>query len=178
MTRQDEIDAFATIEGGSTLVVQRWLPGSAERVWRYLTDSDLRRQWLASGNIDLVAGAPLELVWRNDSLSDADDPRPDGFADEERMQSRVIEVEPMRMLKIAWGTGDVTFTLRQQADRVLLTVTHRGLDDRAARGLTAPGWHMHLDILLAELSGTRRPSFWRGWTRLHADYGRRFAQVE
>jgi uncharacterized protein YndB with AHSA1/START domain len=176
MTRQTDNDAFATLTDGSTLVIQRWLPGPAERVWRYLTDSDLRRKWLASGDMDLVPGAPLELVWRNDALSDADDPRPGGFDAEQRMQSRIIDVEPMRMLRIAWGDGDVTFTLREQAGRVLLTITHRGLADRTARGMIAPGWHMHLDILLADLSGTPRPSFWTGWRRLQKLYDNRLNQ--
>jgi uncharacterized protein YndB with AHSA1/START domain len=178
MTRHDDIDAFATLTGGSTLVIQRWLPGPVERVWRYLTDSDLRQRWLASGTMELTAGAPLELVWRNDELSDADDPRPGEFAEEERMLSRVIEVDPMRMLRIAWGKGDVTFTLQEQAERVLLTVTHRGLHDRGERRVTAPGWHMHLDILVAELSGARPPSFWSGWKRLGDAYDGRFDQAE
>ena len=124
----------------------------------------------------LVRGAPLELVWRNDALSDPHDPRPGGFDAEQRMQSRIIDVEPMRMLKIAWGDGDVTFTLREQADRVLLTITHGGLVDKTARGMIAPGWHMHLDILFADLSGTQRPSFWSGWTRLQKLYDSRLDQ--
>lgn len=176
MTLRDDIDGFATMTDASTLVIQRWLPGPAERVWRYLTDSDLRRKWLASGDMALVPGSPLELVWRNDALSDADDSRPDGFSETERMQSRVIDLEPMRMLKIAWGKGDVTFILQEQGGRVLLTLTHRGIDDRTERGLIAPGWHTHLDILVADLSGAQRPSFWSGWTRLRALYDSRFGQ--
>ena len=35
------------IEPG-TLKIERVLPGPIERVWAYLTDSDLRRQWLAA----------------------------------------------------------------------------------------------------------------------------------
>jgi uncharacterized protein YndB with AHSA1/START domain len=178
MTRQDDIDAFAAMTGGATLIIQRWLPGPVERVWRYLTDSDLRRKWLASGEMELVAGRPLELVWRNDDLSDPDDSRPGKFAKEERMQSRVIDVDPMRMLRIAWGKGGVTFTLQEKAERVLLTVTHRGLDDRGARRMIAPGWHMHLDILVAELSGAQPPSFWSGWAQLQDVYDGRFDQGE
>jgi uncharacterized protein YndB with AHSA1/START domain len=173
MILRDDIDAFATMTGGSTLVIQRWLPGPAERIWRYLTDGNLRRKWLAAGAMELVPGSPLELVWRNDALSDAGDPRPGGFGDEQRMKSRIIDVEPMRMLKIAWGKGDVTFTLQEQTGRVLLTITHCGLEDRVARGMIAPGWHIHLDILLAEISGAQRPSFWSGWTKLRALYDNR-----
>jgi hypothetical protein len=66
----------------------------------------------------------------------------------------------------------VTFELAERGDRVLLTVTHRGLEDPSTRAIAA-GWHMHLDILVAELSGARRPSFWSGWTSLRAAYDER-----
>jgi uncharacterized protein YndB with AHSA1/START domain len=44
------------------LRIQRLLPGPIERVWAYLTESDLRRQWLASGTMQLQPGASFELV--------------------------------------------------------------------------------------------------------------------
>lgn len=175
MTQQDGIDGFATMIDGSTLVIQRWLPGPVERLWRFVTDDQLRRKWLAAGEMELVAGASLELVWRNDTLSEAADPRPSGFAEEERMQSRIIAVEPMRSLTIAWGDGAVTFTFKENGERVLLTITHSGLDDPASRRMIAGGWHMHLDILVAVCSGTRPDSFWSGWTKLQAIYDIRFS---
>ncbi|MFV0302648.1 MAG: SRPBCC family protein [Paracoccus sp. (in: a-proteobacteria)] len=171
--RDQDIDEYAAMETGSTLVIRRWLPGPAERIWRYLTDGELRRKWLAAGEMDLVPGAGLELVWRNDGLSARDDPRPEGFAEELRMQSHVIAVDPMRLLTIAWGKGDVTFELDERGDRVLLTLTHRGLADPDARTMTAAGWHMHLDILAAEAAGARPASFWSGWKRLRGEYARR-----
>ena len=45
----------------------------------------------------LTPGAEFELIWRNDELSDASDPRPAGFAEEQRMDSRIIAVEPPRL---------------------------------------------------------------------------------
>ena len=171
-----ETETFTRMTDGSTLVIQRWLPGPAERVWRYLCDDTLRRKWLAAGEMQPVRGEPLELVWRNDDLSAPNDPRPSAFATEQRMQSRVIDVEPMRMLKIAWGRGDVTFTLEEYAGRVLLTVTHCGLENSSERGMIAPGWHMHLDILVAEITDTQRPSFWSGWAKLKTLYENRFDQ--
>lgn len=175
MTKHDRQDDFATVQRGGTLVISRWLPGPAERVWRYLTDSELRQKWLAAGEMRLAPGAPLEFVWRNDELSSPSDKRPDGFAEEQRMASQVIAVEPMRMLCIAWGKGDVTFTLKEQGDRVLLTITHTELDDPAGRANIAGGWHMHLDILAATLSGAEPASFWSGWARLRDAYAARLA---
>lgn len=170
MTLQETVDPFAQWREGATLVIQRWLPGPAERIWQYLTDSDLRRQWLAAGDMTLAPGAPLELVWRNDDLSHGDDPRPDGFSGEHRMQSHVIAADPPRLLSFTWGQGAVTFELREKGDRVLLTVTHTGLDDGGARTMIAAGWHMHLDILGAVAMDRPAASFWSGWTALRATY--------
>jgi uncharacterized protein YndB with AHSA1/START domain len=176
MTRQDNIDDFGFLKDGSTLVIQRWLPGPPERVWQYLTDSDLRRTWLAAGVMPLVSGATMELVWRNDTLSAADDPRPAAFPEEQWMQSTVVAIDPPRLLTIAWGNGEVTFALVSKGGRVLLTITHTGLDDKAAQRSIAGGWHVHLDILVACISGTDQPSFWSGWTRLQGIYDTRLSQ--
>ncbi len=176
MTNQTAIDNYGVVTKDSTLVIQRWLPGPVTRVWTYLTDSDFRQKWLAAGDMELEPGASVELVWRNDNLSDTSDPRPDGFPEEQRMQSQVIAVDPMRMLTLAWGKGDVTFELSEKGDKVLLTLTHRGLDDRRLRTMIAAGWHMHLDILVARVSGAQASSFWSGWVRLRDAYEQRLPQ--
>ena len=44
------------------------LPGPVERVWAYLTDSDLRSKWRASGQMEMKVGAPFEFVWRNSDM--------------------------------------------------------------------------------------------------------------
>jgi uncharacterized protein YndB with AHSA1/START domain len=163
---------FATMAGAGTLVIQRWLPGPVERVWRYLVESELRKQWLAAGEMDLRSGAALELAWRNDGLSVASDPRPTGLPEVQRLQSRVIAVDPPHLLTIAWGGGEVSFALVEQGGRVRLTVTHSGLDAVPARAEIAGGWHMHLDILQARLSGQAAGSFWSGWAGLRDHYAR------
>lgn len=175
MNKASHDDGFATMTEGATLVIQRWLPGPASRIWSYLTDGERRRKWLAAGDMDLAPGAALELVWRNDELSDPSDPRPAGFGAEQRMQSHVIAVDPMRLLTIAWGKGDVTFELKESGDRVLLTLTHRGLDERGARTMIAAGWHMHLDILRARIEDKKAGSFWSGWAKLKGAYEKRMS---
>lgn len=173
MTVQDRQDDFATLQDGSTLVIRRWLPGPTERIWRYLTQSDLRRKWLAAGDMTLTPGAPLELIWRNDELSAIRETRPDGFPAEQRMESRILAVEPMRSLTFAWGQGDVTFELAERGDRVLLTITHRGISETAAIEMIAAGWHVHLDFLDANLSNRATGPFWSTWANMRAEYVRR-----
>ncbi|HMN73653.1 MAG TPA: SRPBCC family protein [Rhodoblastus sp.] len=156
-----------------TLKIQRHLPGPIERIWTYLADSDLRRQWLASGAMEMKAGAPFEFVWRNDELTDPPGARPDGFGAEHRMECRIVECDPPRRLAITWGqSGGVTFELEPAGERVLLTLTHRRLPDRGALLNVAAGWHAHLDILVARASDADAGVFWDDWRKLKADYDR------
>lgn len=168
--------AYGTLIEPATLKIERLLPGTIDRVWAYLTDSDLRAKWLAAGPMVLRPGAPFTFVWRHDGLSDAPPERPAGVPDEMRMESRIVESDPPHRLVFTWqGTGDVTFDLAPAGDGVLLTVTHRRVDDRASLMNTAPGWHAHLDILAARLAGAAPGPFWPAWTRLKADYEQRLA---
>ncbi|MFN0263150.1 SRPBCC family protein [Tepidamorphus sp. 3E244] len=175
MNAVQEFDAYARLEDDSTLVIQRWLPGPAERIWNYLTDSDLRAKWLAAGDMDMAGGSEFEFVWRNDDLSDEDDKRPEGFGADHRMTSRVISAEPPRRLVIGWGKGDVTFELEPRGERVLLTLTHRGLSADMSRTMIGAGWHTHLDILVDIADGARHPSFWSEWKKRRTEYETRFA---
>ncbi len=115
-------DVYGTLIEPTTLKIQRMLPGPIERVWAYLTDSELRRKWLAAGAMEMQVGAPFEFVWRNDELSNPPGKRPEGFPDEHRMQSRITELDPLRKISFTWNnSGDVTFELEPRGERVLLT---------------------------------------------------------
>jgi uncharacterized protein YndB with AHSA1/START domain len=168
------MEAYGVLTEPATLTIQRLLPGPIERVWAYLTESELRRQWLAAGPMEMRVGAPFEFVWRNNELTNPPGQRPPGFADEHRMQSRIIELDPPRKLAIAWqGSGDVSFELAPKGGEVLLTLIHRRLPDPATMLKVAPGWHMHLDLLVARATGGESEPFWDGWSRLQKEYGRR-----
>jgi hypothetical protein len=56
---------------------------------------------------------------------------------------------------------------------VLLTVIHRRLPDRGMKLGVSAGWHAHLDVLVARLTGTEPEPFWDGWSRLKTEYDRR-----
>lgn len=174
MTERSTLDAHGVLTEPATLKIQRLLPGPIERVWAYLTESELRRQWLAAGRMEMKVGAPFELVWRNDALTDPPGQRPPGASAEHRMQSRIIKIDPPRKLVIAWGAGgEVSFKLEPKGDAVLLTVIHRRLPDRATLLNVGAGWHMHLDLLVARATGTELEPFWDGWSRLRKEYDRR-----
>lgn len=167
-------DDYGVLTEPTTLTIHRILPGPIERVWAYLTDSDLRRQWLAAGAMELKVGAPFEFVWRNNELTDPPGKRPEGYSDEHRMQSRITEIDPPRRLSFTWfERGEVTFELSPRGNRVLLTVIHRRIPDRSVLLKVGPGWHNHLDVLVARISGKEPEPFWDNFVRLQKEYTRR-----
>ena len=168
------LDAYGALTEPNTLKFQRLLPGAIEHVWAYVTESDLRRQWLAAGEMQMKAGTPVEFVWRNDELNTPPNQRPAGFPEEQRMQGRITELDPPRKLAIAWdGFGDVSYELERKGDDVLLTMIQRGLPNREIILMFGAGSHMHLDILVACLTGKKPPLFWDGWSRLQKEYDER-----
>lgn len=83
----------------------------------------------------------------------------------------------MRPAAPAWhhlgSTGGVTFDLAPAGNRVLLTVTHHRVADPSLLLKVSAGWHAHLDILVARMTGEQPGPFWDGWLRLKEDYARR-----
>ena len=168
------LESFGVLVEPATLKLERLLPGPIERVWAYLTDSDLRKTWLAAGDMDMQDGLPFEFIWRNDELSDPPSQRLPGFPEEQRMTSCIVACDPPRKLSFTWqGTGDVSFDLAQKGDEVLLTVTHSRIPERSTMLMVGAGWHMHLDILTAITTGKSAPAFWPGWQRLRDQYDQR-----
>lgn len=174
MTEQGTPDAYGAVTEPATLTIQRLLPGPIERIWAYLTDSELRSQWLAAGQMKMEVGAPFELVWRNDELTNPPGQRPPGYSEEHRMESRITELDPPRRLAIEWsGTGGVAFELEPKGDQVLLTLVHHRVPDQGTLLSVSSGWHTHLDILVARLTDSEPEPFWDSVKRLKEEYGRR-----
>lgn len=166
-------DSYGQLIEPTTLKIQRMLPGPIERVWSYLIDGELRRKWLASGDITPQAGSTVELVWRNDELTDPPGNKPEGFGTEHRMTSTIIEANPPRRLVFTFGVnGEVAFDLEPKGDKVLLTLVHRRLPDRATMLKVSAGWHAHIGLMVADISGTKKEPFWDTWLRLKDDYDR------
>jgi uncharacterized protein YndB with AHSA1/START domain len=168
------VDPYGKLIEPTTLQIQRLLPGPIERVWAYLTESDLRRQWLAAGEMEMRAGGTVDLTWRNDELTDPPGQRPEGFPAEHHKQCQILACDPPHKLAFTFGdSGDVTFELEPRGKRVLLTLTHRRTPDRKTRMMVGAGWHMHLDLLVARIDGRQTEPFWDGWLRLRQEYDQR-----
>lgn len=168
----------------NTVRFERLLPGPIERVWAYLTESEKRRKWLASGDFDLREGGKTKLFFRHVELSPKQSPAPERYRkyDEEGggFDGRVLRCEPPRLLTITWGgdpkhESEVTFELTPQSGGdVLLTLTHRRLVDAAEMLSVSGGWHTHLGVLIDHLNGRTPENFWISHGRLEAHYKNKF----
>jgi len=168
------LDLYGALTEPATLTIKRVLPGPVDRVWTYLTDQNLRRQWLCAGPMELKEGASFEWVWRNDELTSPPGERPEGFGAEHRMQGRILEIDPPRKLTYDWpGAGEVTFELIPRDSHTLLTVVHRRIPDRKTTVGVSAGWHAHLDLLAVRMAGQNAEPFWDAVARLRKDYDSR-----
>jgi uncharacterized protein YndB with AHSA1/START domain len=167
---------FGVVTEARTLRIRRLLPGPIERVWAYLTESDKRGRWLASGPMALHVGGRVELTFHNSDLSAHAEQPPDKYKEYEGagFEGRVTRCDPPRVLSYTWGdSSEVTFELSPQGEKVLLVLTHRRMPDRTAMVLFGSGWHTHLAILVDHLSGREPRPFWSTHARLEAEYEKR-----
>lgn len=160
-----------------TVQIKRVLPGPIERVWAYLTESDKRGQWLATGDMDLRVGGEFELSWHHNDLSPDKQPTPERYKHHagHTMRGRITSYEPPRVLAYTWGktgSSEVTFELTPQGDDVLLVLTHSHLPTRGDMRGVSGGWHSHLRVLIDRLNDRVPESFWKTHEQVEREYAR------
>ena len=170
-----------TITAPGTVRFERLLPGPIERVWAYLTESDKRGTWLATGAVEPRIGGQVELRFLHSGLSPLPDEIPAKYKSLEKgadSTARVTRWEPPRLLSHSWPGGDseVTFELTPQGEDVLLVLTHRHLGTEKMSS-AAGGWHTHLGILVDRLHGRVPQPFFLTHAPLEAEYEKRVASA-
>lgn len=162
-----------------TIRFERLLPGPVERIWDYLTKSEMKAKWLSAGDVEPWVGGLVELNFRHKDLSETDEPIPEKYRHMEEgtaFTGRVTRWDPPRLLSYSWGeeTGEdseVTFELIPKGDKVLLILTHVRLgDDPVVLTSVAAGWHTHLGILADRLNGRLPLGFWTVHIPLEKEY--------
>jgi len=179
-----EEDYGVIVEPGA-IRFERLVPRPIERVWAYLTESDRRGTWLASGEMEPRVGGTVELNFDHRHLSAAMAPTPERYKQVEnghRMLGRITRFEPPRLLSYSWQEGpgpasEVSFELTPKGDAVLLVLTHHRLADRAAMIDVAGGWHAHLDVLAERLSDREPRAFWTIFGEIGGQYDGRLADA-
>ena len=165
----------------STIRFERLLPGPIERVWRYLTESEERAQWLCGGDVETSDGGHVDMHFHNVSLStDEDIPRPEKYRDQPEKMSftgTVTRCEPPNFLSHTWEFGnensEVCYELEEQGDMVRLILTHRRLDTTDTVLSVSGGWHTHLNVLVDVLADKKPRPFYKMQTQYESEYSER-----
>lgn len=175
-TTSEHMDTYGKIIAPNTIRFERLLPGPIERVWAYLTESEKRAKWLASGAMDLHVGGDVALFWLHTNLDTTkpDEP-PEKYKNGHRMKATITRCEPPHVLGYTWGAradalSEVVFELSMHGKEVLLVLTHHRLPDQNDLLGVSGGWHTHLDVLVDHLNGRTAPAFWSKMDGLNVEY--------
>jgi uncharacterized protein YndB with AHSA1/START domain len=144
--------------------LERVLDAPLEKVWRYLTEAELRKQWFMGGT-DATPGGEFELIVDHDNLSDEAVPYPESYAASKGLtfSEKVIRFEPPRLLETTFQggkNGRVTYELFPEGDRTRLVLTHSGITSGTGAQDFGSGWNSHLTVLEERLAGRSVRDFW------------------
>jgi uncharacterized protein YndB with AHSA1/START domain len=151
-----------------TLVLERELRHSPDKVWQALTDPVHLREWApfdADGSLGTV-GATVKLTTV-------------GAPSVHVTETTVTRADPPNALEYKWGGFNMRWQLENLADATRLTlwinIGHRFISMGAA------GWHICFDVLDNLLRGTpvgriAGPEAMQlhGWQQLNAEYAKQF----
>ena len=145
--------------------LERVLDAPVEKVWRYLTEAELRSQWFMGGT-DAAGGGEFDLLVDHDNLSDDKDVAyPESYAQFKgaTWTERVIRFEPPRLLETTFQggkNGNVTYELFPDGGRTRLVLTHSGIVSGTGTQDFGSGWNSHLTVLEERLAGRGVRDFW------------------
>ena len=151
-----------------TLVVERELRHSPEKVWEALTDPAHLHEWApfdADENLG-TAGAKVKL-----STVGAPEPHV--------TETTVIQAAAPNELEYKWGDFNMRWKLEPNGNGTKLTLWTN--IDRRYIAMGAAGWQICLDVLdrlldgepIGRMAGPKTMHF-EGWQRLHKEYAKQF----
>ena len=143
--------------------LERVLNAQAEKVWRYLTEAELRSQWFMGGT-DATGVGEFDLLVDHDNLSDDEVPYPQSYAAHKgaTWTEKVTRFEPPRLLETTFGAdkGIVTYELQPKGEGTRLVLTHSGITSGTGAQDFGSGWNSHLTVLQEKLAGRSVRDFW------------------
>jgi len=162
---------------GSTLRIERRLPGPIERVWSYLVDPQKRALWYVGGAWELKQGGKAPCEWDHTRLSD--EPTPEAWKSFDGMTTMgtITRVEPPHLLAYRGDMGgeefEVTFELKVDGNEVIFSITQAPVAD-GMKPSFGSGWHAYIDILEDRMRNVKPRAFWTNFDKLQAEYATRF----
>lgn len=150
--------------GSDAIRLERLLDAPVEKVWRYLTEAELREQWFMGGT-DATGVGDFELLVDHDKLSTDDVPYPETHECFKGAvwSERVIRFEPPHLLETTFQggkNGNVTYELRPEGERTRLVLTHSGITSPTGFEDFGGGWNSHMTVLQELLAGRSVRNFW------------------
>jgi uncharacterized protein YndB with AHSA1/START domain len=150
--------------GNDAIRLERLLDAPVDKVWRYLTESELRSQWFMGGT-DAAAGGEFDLLVDHDRLSDDEVAYPESYAEFKgsRWTETVIRFDPPRLLETTFQggkNGTVTYELFPEGGKTRLVLTHGGIVSPVGAQDFGSGWNSHLTVLQERLAGRSVRNFW------------------
>lgn len=147
-----------------TIRLERMLDAPPEKVWRYLTEAELRKAWFMGGT-DARAGSEFELLNDHDNLSEDDVPYPESYAPYKgkTWSEKVISFDPPRLLETTFQSGKngrVRYELIPEGSQTRLVLTHSGIESPVGAQDFGSGWNSHLTVLQERLAGRGVRDFW------------------
>jgi uncharacterized protein YndB with AHSA1/START domain len=144
--------------------LERLLDAPVDKVWRYLTEAELRQQWFMGGT-DATGVGEFELLVDHDKLSAKKVPYPESYESFKGTiwTEKVIRFEPPRLLETTFQggkNGKVTYELFPDGDRTRLVLTHSEIQSASGFQDFGGGWTSHLAVLEERLAGRTVENFW------------------
>jgi uncharacterized protein YndB with AHSA1/START domain len=144
--------------------LERVLDAPVEKVWRYLTEAELRSQWFMGGT-DATGVGEFDLLVDHDRLSDEVVPYPESYAAHKgaTWTEKVTRFEPPRLLETTFQGGKngiVTYELHPEGEKTRLVLTHSGITSGTGAQDFGSGWNSHLTVLEERLAGRGVKDFW------------------
>ncbi len=130
------------LENGFEGRLERLIEHDRETVWRMLTESQALAQWLAPGSIELRVGGAVHIDFVDSGI---------------KIESTVLELEPLRLLEYSWSSGDeperpLRWELSAVGTKTRLMLT-LGLPADEDVAKACAGFDAHLEMLAAALEG-------------------------
>ena len=156
-----------TLSHGTTLLTMSLrLETQPSRLWGFLTEPELLATWspIVPDRVLAVVGP----AWSRET------------PEADPVEARVIEIEPLTVLRHAWDEGEVLWELVEEGEastRLTLTQT---FDQQEYVPMTAAGWHVCLTVLSLVLAGrdvervVGEDAMAVGWEALRAAYAKNF----
>ncbi|MEM7638388.1 MAG: SRPBCC family protein [Pseudomonadota bacterium] len=175
---------FVAYPQPTVLEIYRDLPGPIERVWDYLTKSELRQKWLCAGAVASEAGGTIVFDFDHSRLSKHPTPDSHAGSGDQHMVGTVRVFEPPHHLAFSWPSAEaeapteVVIKLTETESGVRLHLRHEKLITDDYKSGASAGWHVHLDILGDVLGGKPGRDFWEHFLELEQTYKQRLAMAE